>query len=1320
MAYCPQCEKNVTPSGADPGTTPACPHCASPLPRHKADKLPGGMLINGFQIIGELGRGGMGVVYRARQLNLERDVAFKVLADDLANDDEFVERFFREARAAASLNHPNIVQVYDAGSTPDGIYYFVMELITGETLETRIVREGAIPPKEALKIAVKMADALRYAWETQKLTHGDIKPDNIILGHGSAKLADLGLAKCAHDETTSTEGVMATPLYAPPEVIRGELQQAGFHSDMYSFGATLYHMLAGEPPFPDDDPEIVMQKHLDDSPPPLTTRCSNIAPTLAQIVESLLEKHPRDRPQSWNDVLKSLKKIRDPEVSGRVFHTHPTHSHAQPVETPQNSQPQAKGLRLPALLALLVALVLILAAAVGVALTQKRHSATTRKPLERENGGTPEDAWRKLEPSLENMDTADAVDAIKALADKYGDELPPEALAVLEEKQKALRDDLAREEAEKKMALEFRTRVDAILKEIGNVDVEDEKTPIKTIRELARRIEYILQKASRNPKMELSKEERETLNGEYAVISERLVKYRDQMKKLARERDELERRKRMAEEEKRKREEHQRRIENLEECAMIDDYYMILASFMEENTLSALAPLADWEKEASTIPAAYSTKVSFLNDTVLPSAPKIPMVLKKHEKSLIGNPLPEKVCSGNLSKLLNFKVKEITASGIKLVMDNKKVVLGQNLKWAAMPKKAFTTIIIEGLLSDGADASLDQSDVNAILSFALLYDMGDFDAVIAKLLDKKYKVDEIWKILHADFIQAPEEKAAIERYRPLKKALRGGDVETAAKILVDTLPSLKGTLFAKRYGEEFSRIEKDLRPRSPIVAAYELIEECARMKDPVERFNMAMTIRSRFGKAANALGKTLKTSLDRSEQQSLSKLVAASGVKSLGDNRVPFYYWTKEKQGAAWAYYLLLDKSGKLKKMPKVLGAEKLAAAFDNGNWEAIAGIIRTRSAAPPETIMKLKFGATWGPSLTFARGMALRRLGDGSEREQISAAFRTMMSDAPSSLIYAMTKSLAIEYALTARQPFPNTTPEKAEAGKRTPSVFWIRTALLELLAAIQNPKSTDTDIGRARQAFEALLAKHTKKRDDINLVQVAVAISRGVTPNAAQMKVLKSIDPLFPDTTARVIVSAIARKHAMKGQSSIGAGIDKGLSPGEVELLRIAEKAISPNVVSGEIWCRSAILKMAANPSPDIMAATARDALKLHWVSTTPYYTKLLILKTGADIASGRIPKAKALNTLKRYLQASPATSPADMKTLEMGNSEIAAAIVESLFKSNQPEKAVTCAIFGVMIREESPKIRAEIIKVLKSHYSTMTWEERFLAQRVRDWRD
>src|ERR1041385_2996953 len=245
--------------------------------------LTAGQSFAGYEIVAELGHGGMGAVYQARQPSLQRFVALKILPAHLAGDQDFIARFQSEAVAAASLNHPNLVQVYAAGET-DGIEYIAMEFIEGETIQHRLRRCGRLPLTEALDVAYHVAAALDYAWQHAQLIHRDVKPDNIFLAqNGTVKLGDFGLAKILRDGVSSvtiTGHVMGSPHFISPEQARGQ-RDLDFRTDIYSLGCTLHYMMTGRTVFEGPDFVSIMYKHVNDAPAPLQTVLPNCPASLA-------------------------------------------------------------------------------------------------------------------------------------------------------------------------------------------------------------------------------------------------------------------------------------------------------------------------------------------------------------------------------------------------------------------------------------------------------------------------------------------------------------------------------------------------------------------------------------------------------------------------------------------------------------------------------------------------------------------------------------------------------------------------------------------------------------------------------------------------------------------------------------------------------------------------------------------------------------------------------------------------------------------------------------------------------------------------------
>jgi eukaryotic-like serine/threonine-protein kinase len=254
-----------------------------------------GRTIPGFKMLGKLGKGTTATVYKARQLNLDRLVAIKVLPATALKSAKVVEQFYAEGRAAAKLNHPNVVQAFDVGQAAD-FHYFVMEYVEGPTVH-ELLAPGALDQERALDIVIAVADALRHAHE-RGFVHRDVKPKNIIIDpKGVPKLADLGLARAIADREAglAEKGhALGTPYYISPEQVRGEVE-IGPPADIYSLGATFYHMVTGSPPFTGIDAREVMNKHQHQKHRPATELKPALNPGLCEVIDKMLEKKPSNR-----------------------------------------------------------------------------------------------------------------------------------------------------------------------------------------------------------------------------------------------------------------------------------------------------------------------------------------------------------------------------------------------------------------------------------------------------------------------------------------------------------------------------------------------------------------------------------------------------------------------------------------------------------------------------------------------------------------------------------------------------------------------------------------------------------------------------------------------------------------------------------------------------------------------------------------------------------------------------------------------------------------------------------------------------------------
>jgi serine/threonine protein kinase len=310
---CPFCQGIVAVDNTRIGQDVQCGHCDEVI-TVPAARLASGAIIADFIIMEEIGRGGMGVVYMAHQISLDRPAALKILQDNYASNAEFVVNFIKEARCAAKLNHPHIVQAYAVGED-EGIFYFAMEFIDGETMKSVLKREKIIAIDKAVAIIQQIAEALDCAWKEQKLIHRDIKPDNIMLTrNGRAKLADLGLSRVAGEVDDEDEGdeVMGTPQYISPEHLTGAPMDV--RSDIYSLGATFYQFVTGRFPYEGKNANEIAKQHLDGTLIPPQQVNPQVPETIGQIIIKMMKKNPAERYQDAEALVEDLRIFRRGKV----------------------------------------------------------------------------------------------------------------------------------------------------------------------------------------------------------------------------------------------------------------------------------------------------------------------------------------------------------------------------------------------------------------------------------------------------------------------------------------------------------------------------------------------------------------------------------------------------------------------------------------------------------------------------------------------------------------------------------------------------------------------------------------------------------------------------------------------------------------------------------------------------------------------------------------------------------------------------------------------------------------------------------------------
>ncbi|RMD77896.1 MAG: serine/threonine protein kinase, partial [Lentisphaerae bacterium] len=282
-----------------------CPNCGKQVavPRSPFEA---GCVIDDFVIQNEIGQGGMATVYAAKQLSLDRIVALKILSDQYARQEKFRQAFLKEAKAAARLNHPNIVQAIRVDEE-DGILFYAMEYVKGQTLSARIEKEKTLEVDVALNIIQQCAEALHLAWTQEQLIHRDIKPDNIILAEdGYAKIMDLGIAVTVAESQNAE--ISGTPAYMAPEQFRKE--RLDCRTDIYALGCTLYHALVGFPPFDGENVKEIARKHVFNPVQFPSNDLIFLPQRIKRLITRMMAKDPADRIRDYDELLGEIVALR--------------------------------------------------------------------------------------------------------------------------------------------------------------------------------------------------------------------------------------------------------------------------------------------------------------------------------------------------------------------------------------------------------------------------------------------------------------------------------------------------------------------------------------------------------------------------------------------------------------------------------------------------------------------------------------------------------------------------------------------------------------------------------------------------------------------------------------------------------------------------------------------------------------------------------------------------------------------------------------------------------------------------------------------------
>ena len=351
---CPHCFLKIGAQEEHKGSKVNCPGCDRVI-HIPSPKCGTGLDVGGFVIEHWLGNGAMGEVHLAKQTSMGRMVALKILPDECVEEEEDKQRFIQEVHTLAKLDHPNIVSAISAGEF-DGGAYLAMNFINGITIEDKINKEGSISEKDAIKYCISIAEALDYAWGNGSIIHRDLKPANFMLDDkGTIHLMDMGIAKSMENDLNLTvEGmVMGTPYYMSPEQASGE-KKLDMRSDIYSLGASLYHMVTGVPPYDKNTSLQVMAKKLSEPPKAVNEINPDLSKRICKIIDKLMSIDLNERPKDWSSVIALLK-----DTSSKKIKVKPDVSKINSVKPAPKKKSSSAGL-LIGIIVLLIAVIVIL------------------------------------------------------------------------------------------------------------------------------------------------------------------------------------------------------------------------------------------------------------------------------------------------------------------------------------------------------------------------------------------------------------------------------------------------------------------------------------------------------------------------------------------------------------------------------------------------------------------------------------------------------------------------------------------------------------------------------------------------------------------------------------------------------------------------------------------------------------------------------------------------------------------------------------------------------------------------------------------------
>lgn len=1303
MRYCRHCQKNVDVSLDTFSNIEICSICGIALGDFH---LPAGTILGGFQIESELAHDPMGTVYRARQLNLERNVALKILSAQLSQDLDFVDHFFEEARAAAGLNHPNIVQVFDAGSTPEGIYYLAMELIEGETLASRIKREGSIPPETALDIAIRIAGALGYAWEKQELFHGDIKPEDIIMNSsGDAKLANLGLAKSKGRDIKNKTAVQL--LYLAPELISEEVSEPNLKSDIYSFAATLYHMLSGIPPFPETDPVELCRMHLNEEIVPLNQKNSDIDAGLSDFISKMLSKKLSERPDSWDEIAAMLEEL---------LQNRETFINSQGISSRIDDKKLYK-----LALALSAGIILLVLVLLGLFITQKRNSALPSPDAAKKELFA---KWEKLKASTKFLTPANAITEVENYIESNKQNLPSDSKIYLEQLKKKKTDEESTTERKKTFKKELEDTVNIL----NNNDIE--KLQLNKLRELKYRITSLQSKAKHDESLAplLTKNYAELFMAKIKIIEKLIETLRElDFQKAALE--ESERLKKEGEEEKKSKVEHEQKRKLITEENMgADDYFMTIYEFMKNPSKKRTA--AQFALDINELSKRNSDKfpTSFKECLeVLKSTSATPMeftdILAKCDSLLKGASLPVKSLQEP-----GYKVDGADSTGVKLMIESGQAKIGKKIKWSTLKNEEIYELVKSILLAPANSEKIETPLKKLIMLNLLLAKKNqEADSYLSKITDLSDSDKKIWQDIVNQFTSIDSEIAAIILWHDinkntnlseyLKKQLAQNKTifsETEAPPL-QLQPLDKFIFFNNKYADTITYQRYNFLINNYLtnndLSAFQAIRLIRKTEPELKSGNvyksldLVMSAMTRYGNVINA-SKPLKGFFEKQKAATLSRIQENSSIKSENDNKLPFYYWENEIPADALVFRNILVKN-KIVQSSSMLSFLTASAEIDAGDWSNARKFMKSNRNFTELANTKGTY-INWIPPLLFGSATIAARYNDTRLLLELTESLENISHLSDDDNIRPLAMALAMELNLSSRNIPSLITIAESYKFENKPSKNDIRLALLHLTALLQQNNVNINDFTKHLETYQKIFANEPSLKSDFQWCRFVVNMLRSSDmPAPIEVDALEKTDCFAKNICEVMLADAFAIK-LYKNPSLAN-------SPSTVRIFRIIQSKLTNNMVAGDLLNKLNLISLFLAPDTETMLQSTKSMLNDTRIAAITYYPQLIIFRSGIEILKNPNSREEQKKNLKKLLEASIIVSDAELYCPNLISDNDSTEYIKNMIANNSYQQAFTAGAFNILANSDNSKTVQSTIKILNDNSAYLTWQERLFLKKL-----